>query len=427
MKEPITSLPPIDELDGVLRAITERLARELTDPSSSPPPWSEFEWGIARAVVTMQGVAPLFAAQTNWQNQAEWYRFVLEQRNHVAVRHGRVEDLLEQIDFRSQQKGIALLPLKGAALHANGIYAAGDRPMADVDLLVREADRSGAAEVLQDCGFNPSFSNRRHELFEQRFERRAAAHYGEHASNPIKIELHTSIRERLPIAEVDITQFMFPLSVQSGLNAYRSNAALMQHLLLHAANNMRAHALRYIQLIDIARLAERFETTDWNEMLEMRAGRASLWWAAAPLILTSRYFPGAVPQSIMSNLSADCPRRLRRSAHRYRLADVSWSNIRIYAFPGIEWCGTLRCALHFMASRLLPDQEMREEIRRFGLNEASGAVVPWYGISQSARVARWLFSRPLRVQTLMAVRSALTQAPTSASPSIQLPTMPSPD
>ena len=411
MKGSITSLPPIDELDGVLRTITERFAREFTNPSVAPPRWSEFEWGIARAVVTMQGMAPLLAMQNKWQGQAGWHRFLSEQRKHVAGRHRRIEDLLEQIDFRSRQKGVALLPMKGAALHAIGIYAVGDRPMADIDLLVPDRDGSTAAELLRDCGFEKSFSNRRHELFEPRFERRATTEYGEHTNNPIKIELHSAVRESLPVAEVDITQFMFPLQMKCGLNAYRSNAALMLHLLLHAANNMRAHALRYIQLIDIARLAERFEAADWNALLGMRTNHMSLWWAAAPLILTSRYFPNSVPESIVRNLSAQCPWLLRRSADRYALADVSLSNIRIYAFPGIEWCGTPGGAIRFMASRILPDREMRDEMRRFDLNEGSEVAAPWYGISQAARIARWIFSRPLRVQTLMAVRSALALNP----------------
>jgi hypothetical protein len=427
MKETITSLPPFGELDGLLRTITERLARELSDPSIAPPHWSEFEWGIARAVATMQGVAPLLAARTKWEGQTAWHRFLVEQRNHVAGRHRRIEDLLEQIDVRSRQKGVALLPLKGAALHAIGIYAAGDRPMADIDLLVNDCDRGAVAKLLQDCGFDLRFSNWRHELFEPRFEPRATTDYGEHTSNPIKIELHTSVRERLPIAEVNITQFMFPLPSKLGLNTYRSSAALMLHLLLHAANNMRAHALRHIQLHDIARLAERFETADWNLLLGMRTSHLSLWWAAAPLILTSRYFPNAVPESIMHNLSAECPWLLRRSANQYRLADVSWSNIRVYAFPGIEWSKTLGDALRFMASRMLPDHEMREEMRRYDLNEGSRAVVPWYGISQRARIARWVLSRPLRVQTLMAVRAALARDLKDLPPSIQLRKTPSSD
>ena len=40
----------------------------------------------------------------------------------------------------AQDAGVAIVPLKGAALHANGLYLAGDRPMADIDLLAGEFD-----------------------------------------------------------------------------------------------------------------------------------------------------------------------------------------------------------------------------------------------------------------------------------------------
>jgi hypothetical protein len=35
--------------------------------------------------------------------------------------------------------------------------------------------------------------------------------------------------------------------------------------------------------------------------------------------------------------------------------------------------------------------------------------VPWYGISQGARMLRWAFSKPPRVQALLPVRAALAQ------------------
>ena len=59
---------------------------------------------------------------------------------HVAGRHRRIAELLGRIDAEARRSGIALVALKGAALHAIGIYQAGERPMADIDLLARDAD-----------------------------------------------------------------------------------------------------------------------------------------------------------------------------------------------------------------------------------------------------------------------------------------------
>jgi hypothetical protein len=279
--------------------------------------------------------------------------------------------------------------------------------MADIDLLVCEEDTNAATRLLQDCGFEVTFTTWRHQLFELCSSAGSSADFGEHADNPIKIELHTSIRERLPLSETDITQYLFPLKAQPGINGYRSPASMMAHLLLHAAGNMRAHSLRQIQLNDIARLGERFSTGDWDELLHIEPNSRALWWALPPLLLTARYYPSAIPPSVITRLERVCPWPLRKIARRQLLSDVSWSNIKVYAFPGIFWASTPLEAIQFIASRVWPSRDALSELRRFVARDPGAARVPWYGISHPARILRWVFSRPPRVQTYLAVRAAL--------------------
>lgn len=288
MKTKSASLPPMAEIGAALAAATEVLASQLSVPTDEPPNWSEFEWRIARAVATLQGISSQLKAGLRWAGPPGWGDFLDEQREHIAARHRNIAQLLDKIDLAARREGIALVALKGAALHANGIYEPGERPMADVDLLVSEADSNAATRLLEACGYEISFVTWRHHLFESRHHRGAVvASFGEHMDNPIKIELHTRILERLPLREIDITQFLFSINAHSGLNAYPSAASLMMHLLLHAAGNMRAHALRLIQLHDIARLAVCFGTPDWDELLIARPNYEGLWWAMAPLLLTA--------------------------------------------------------------------------------------------------------------------------------------------
>jgi hypothetical protein len=405
----IIGFPPLAKVASALREITERLARELTVPTNGPPQWSDFEWRIAQAAAAMQGVSSLLYAGLRWK-APNWRRFLEEQRDHIAGRHRNIEQLLDRIDSHARRHGIALVALKGAALHARGIYAAGERPMADIDLLVRDVDATATTQLLQDCGYDVTFTTWRHQLFEPRFKSASnAIGLGEHVDNPIKIELHTNIRERLPFSETDITPFVFPRQAHAGLNTYPSAAGLMMHLLLHAAGNMQAHALRLIQLHDIARLAGCFGTGDWEELLRARPNDQGLWWAAAPLTLTARYYPAAIPPSVIARLGVECPWLLRRLVRRRRLADVSWSNIRVYAFPGIEWSRTPREALGYMISRIWPSPEARVELKRYAVHHPGASSVPWYGISQSARMLRWVFSKPPRVQALLPVLAALAQ------------------
>ena len=398
----------LSEIAAALRETTETLARELTTPGNRAPLWSEFEWQIARAVTAMHGVSSLLCTNLRWQGPASWQRFLDEQRDHTLRRHQKISQLLERIDAHSRREGIAMLALKGAALHAAGIYQAGERPMADIDLLVRPGDREAAARLLERCGYSTTALNWRHQTLQPLIQA-APSSLGEHRDNSIKIELHTRIMEPLPIRETDITSFLLPGPMPAGLNAYPSAAALMSHLLLHAAGNMRARALRLIQLHDIARLAVRFSDSDWAELRAARPHGKGLWWAAAPLTLTARYYPATIPRDYLAQLQSECPWLLAKLSRRHQLVAVSWSNLRIQAFPGIEWARTPLEALRFAISRIWPSRGALRDLQVFTTQNPPVATIPWYGISHGARILRWIFSRPPRVQTMLTVRAALAQ------------------
>ena len=132
--------PPPAVVQAALFKITETLAGELARPTDSTPDWSDFEWSIAKAVAAMHGVSPLLSTSLRWRGPAGWVNFLEEQRVHTANRHARIGELLRRLDQSTQEEGIAAMALKGAALHALGLYTAGERPMADLDLLVRPRD-----------------------------------------------------------------------------------------------------------------------------------------------------------------------------------------------------------------------------------------------------------------------------------------------
>jgi hypothetical protein len=401
-------LPPLGQVAAALRKTTETLARELSTPSQQAPPWDDFEWHIARAASAMQGISSLLYDTLPWSGTAAWRQFLQEQRRQSTARHARITQVLQVIDAQARLEGVPLIALKGAALNALGLYSAGERPMGDIDLLARHADLPAVARVLAASDYTATLSIHRHEIFEPRgTQGRARGKLGEHIDNPIKVEVHTRIAESLPVRETDITDLLWREPLHPGLERYPSNAALMLHLLLHAAGNIRARALRLIQLQDIALLASRFADSDWDELLAMRPNGASLWWALAPMQLVQRYFTVAAPARLLDVLSTDCPWWLRKRAGRQKLAEVSWSNIRIEAFPGLEWSRTPQEAFAFMRSRILPSRQARLELKAGADQIPDAASVPWYGLSHSARILRWVFSRPPRVQTLISVRAAL--------------------
>ena len=405
-----TDVPPSAKVAAVLTEVTETLAREFASVTREPPPWTDLEWRIASAVAAMQGISSLLNARLLWESPMCWRRFLEEQRDHTARRHLRIVNLLERIDTEARLEGVALVALKGAALYQRGIYEVGERPMADVDLLVRDFELNSVTRLLAACGFELTFVTWRHQLYESRVAAKpTGAGFGEHSENPIKIEVHINIRERLPVTETDITQYLFPTEPHVGLNAYRSVSALMLHLLLHAAGNMRARALRLVQLHDISRIASSFQLCDWEELLGFHPNNQDLWWAAPPLMLTARYFPDAIPEWVLARIRRQCPWLLRKFSSHYRIADVSWSNPRVYAFPGIEWSRSPAEACRFAASRIWPSRESLLELHHYAATQPGVSEIPWYGISHAARILRWLASKPPRVQTMLSVRAAFAR------------------
>lgn len=401
-------LPPLRTLQAALQHLTESLASELVLSLDVPPAWSELEWQLAPAAAAMHGISPLLASVLRWRGPAQWSYFLAEQRRHTLLRQARIAELLARIDERARSAGITVLPLKGAALHAAGIYKAGERPMADVDLLVQPADRDIAVAVLLALSYRDAGTTWKHHGFEPSgAERRASL--GEHADNPIKIDLHVRIAERLPMPAIDLTDLVYRGGGEPGLSNYPSTASLMAHVLAHTAGSMTHRGVRLIQLCDISRLAARMTAADWEELAGFHGREGRLWWAAAPLILTERYFPKTIPGEIIGRLEHGCPWLIRRVARHRTLTDFSYCHLYIDPIPGIVWARSPFQTWRYLLARAFPSREQLEQMELEARTEPWASEPDWYRASQSRRVLRWLSSRPTRTETMQPVRAALAR------------------
>jgi hypothetical protein len=405
MNESRGAVPPPTTLPETLRKITETLAAELACPTQRAPDWSDFEWKIARAVAAMHGVSPLLSKTLRWQGPAGWVTFLEEQRIHTAIRYRRIVELLQHIDERGRATGIAVVALKGAALHAIGLYAVGERPMADIDLLVKPADAERMALLFESLGFYEACANWKERVFTP-IVARAVGALGENSNNDVKIELHEKICERLPWRITDVTDCVFPAQARPGVNAYPSTASLMIHLLLHAAGAMAFQSLRLLHLHDLAQLSSRMTEADWDQVLAQRR-RGGLWWAFPPLNMASRYFTSHIPSRVLAALADDCPFVLDRISRRRTLYEVSYSYPRVDAFPGVEWAQSIREVLEYAVSRVRPSAEQIALREHSAKSDAWASQNQWARLSQGRRIVRWVTSRPRRAVTMHAVSAAL--------------------
>lgn len=397
-------LPPLSMLAAGLRKTTEILACELASPTLHAPHWSDLEWRLAQAVAAIHGISSLLSTRLRWRGPDAWHRFLDEQRQQTLGRQQRLFDLTKQIDVQSRQADVALMPLKGMALYKLGLYELGERPMADLDLLVRPEQAQAAADLFAEHGYFESHAMWKHRILEPSGRLVVNASLGEHANNPLKVDLHTCIKERLPLSEVDITASLLPTRLHAGFNDYPSLAALLRHLLLHAAGNMQSRAVRLIQLHDIALLATRMSCEDWQALLE--AEPAALWWALPPLQLVARDYPMVIPSSVLTAARRRCTPWLRVASHRKTLTDFSLSSLPVYAFPGLSWCNSIAECLRYMHRRLRPNRADLDT-RKYLAAQPWGAASAWAHMPQWRRMLRWLIGRPPRIETLYVIRLAL--------------------
>jgi Uncharacterised nucleotidyltransferase len=397
-----------------LRQATELFAAELRQPAGRAPHWSGFEWSMARAAAVLHGVAPLLAGVLRWHGPRQWESFISQQRMHTALRQRRIDDLLGRIDVEARQAGVAIMPLKGAALYRLGLYSGGERPMADVDLLVAEADAERAKRLLLAVGYLETAVCWKHRAFEPAANglapmRNVDTRLGEHAESPIKIDLHTRIAELLPMSAVDVSERIFPATPHPGLNRYPSLAALFTHLLLHASGNIVLRALRLVHLHDCVLLAARMQQSDWSELLAARGERAGLWWSVPALELIALYYPQAIPAAVLAGLRPDCPRALRGRSRRQKISDVSFSALSIEAFPGLAWSTSISEKLRYILRRAIPSRELLERRVAMRTEEAWAMHDAWSEMPHGKRILKWIVGKPPRPQAMHAVRCALEQ------------------
>jgi hypothetical protein len=399
-------LPCYRVLTEALRTTTERLAAEVACPTDVAPAWSDVEWDVARAVAVMQGTTVLLAKRLRWRGPESWRNFLRTQTHQALQRDLRIGALLEQVDTTLRDARVGCVALKGSALRRLAIYRPGERPMGDIDLLAQPADAERIARALQAIDYECSFDMRRHRVFAPRVAA-ASVQPGEHPDNPLKIEVHFRIAEALPSYPVDITAGLRSDDCGSGLRDYAATRELFRHLLLHAAGNMRAHTLRQSQLHDLALLTPRLVPADWQHLLDTPPAGGGAWWMWPVLELARRYYRDSIPP-VIDAFRAGTPRWLRHAAVRKTLSDVSWSNLRIFAFPGIQWSRSFGEAMRFVRSRALPERAALNELQVLRHTQPAMLELPWYGISHARRILRWVVSRPPRVQTLNSVLVALT-------------------
>jgi hypothetical protein len=196
----------------------------------------------------------------------------------AATRNICLMHLLERLAGRFNAAGVPLLVLKGAALNLTLYQRPDERPMGDLDLLVRAAHLSGARRLLDEAGCRRGAPLVREDFFPRYYYE---LDYLAGDVLPMKIDLHVRAFRPLRYARLVPADALWQRAarVQCGPAAVLVPAAedMLIHLAVHAAVH---DGVRPQWLADIKRWADaRRSELDWDRLM----ATAAAWGLALPV------------------------------------------------------------------------------------------------------------------------------------------------
>ena len=162
------------------------------------------------------------------------------------------------------------------------------RPAADIDVLVPASALGDAAQLLGQLGYRRDHRTARHEVFLRPNDRTVADYRGEHAANPMPVEVHTRLAESFRGIGVDWTDHVAFSPSPDPASAELPLALGLLHLAAHATADALNRRLRLAALFDLHWLAPSLSDADWAVVLELGSRHEAARFVWPALAMASR-------------------------------------------------------------------------------------------------------------------------------------------
>jgi hypothetical protein len=257
--------------------------------------WSGADWVAFRRAVGLHGLAPHLERLLRQRDlfdrvPADVGSWLTGQRDANRVRIHRMHDELAAILRRAAAAGIEVMPLKGSLLTTLESVEPGERPMADLDLLVRPDARAAIGAVLEELGYRAEATVGRRpgpDTFVDPGGGVVVSFDGEHPDNPRRVEVHLDVKRHLwPWDDADRLTGALWAGASHGVVLGEPAVlprldATFAHLAVHATSDLLLGRGRLMHWLDFAVLAARTPgPADW---LHPRLAFPSLALAARTL------------------------------------------------------------------------------------------------------------------------------------------------
>ena len=330
----------------------------------------------APAPLSRPGVASVLGQATS----AEPESMTPDAARRMGIRNGRMMRVLDRIASKFEEASVPLLALKGAALNLTVYGRADQRPMDDLDLLVREEDVGRACALLEGMEGVRGDSLVREDFFPR-------LHYEiEYAVGhiyPVRVDLHVRPFRPLRYSRVVPTDAFWASARRMRINQGTILVPSDEDMLIHLATHAAIHACeRRMWLTDLRLWVEQHrDRMDWSRLVNT-AGR---WRLALPvhqaLERAEGQFGSFLPAEVLPGLKKErtswCDRLALRQAPRDAARPAMHVLVNAITTPGWMF------VLGYLRRVLIPD---------------SSHMADWYagrhcGWLPFAHLCRWM--RPI--------------------------------
>ena len=315
-----------------LAIVTNTLARWLPSDAdgTAVSDWALAEWEAAEWVVYWQNALPwlvhrLQEADVELPDEVNGR---LQGINSASRERTKVMlDVCTEILAAFQQAGIETVLLKGAVL-APLIYPDPfQRPLADLDLLIRPKDVAASREImLNKLGYRYYSRSAEDEVY-LRSERKANIWAPD---NVHPVEIHFALREEYAGIGYELAEIMWR---ESGKRPYWQEstaripkpAALLLHVCAHTSSDWLIQRGRLMHIDDIDKLCNHMQPQDWQQFSQLVQPDTARFIYPA-LVFAGKYSSLSVPHAVTETLRKNCPPPLLSWLADTELADASEAN-----------------------------------------------------------------------------------------------------
>ncbi|WDE07909.1 nucleotidyltransferase family protein [Thalassomonas viridans] len=341
--------------------------------------WNEREWDIARAVIIIHGMGPLWGYLLSQQQDKKLfpqslYRFLMQQYQENSIRLALMDKEKKRILKAFRQREIQIMPFKGIELACHLYPDNGSRPMADIDLYVLPEQRAEVCRLIEQLGYKIHAANQcgitcypQHWQNEEadlareinwhgaqiETQNKTLLMMGESSRLPFSLDIHFSMHQGTRETRFNLDKVFRKACLHSG--ALSPEEALVFQL-LHATKHLRSHSGRWIQLYDIYLLLKH-TTISWDKVFAITDKERLSPQLLLPLILTRKLF-GHNVQALEQRLAAQTPLHLRLLFNRLSLCELSCCNP--YLMPvwrSLFWTHNIRHLSQWLTLSLKADKE----------------------------------------------------------------------